>query len=148
MGKLIDQQKKLNNLSNTEIAARAEERGEKLGKSNIQRVASGDNPSLSRATIFGLAAGLGITPATVARAALADMGIMLTEPESDAEAAIKTDPTLSEHGRRLLLAMLSEIKSGPDSGKGPLLTGRGSVMGKSSASDHQQLTKRASARRK
>lgn len=114
LGALIEQQKKLNGLSDAQMVARAAQRGERLGKSNIGRVAAGENPSLSRATIFGLAAGLGITPASVARAALADMGIILTEPEADAETAIRTDPTLPEHGRRLLLTMLAEIRTGSD----------------------------------
>jgi hypothetical protein len=111
LGALIEQQKELNGLSDAQVVARAKERGQKLGKSNIGRVASGDNPSLSRNTIFGLAAGLGVTPATVARAALADMGIILTEPEADTEMAIRTDPTLSENGRRMLTALLHEIKA-------------------------------------
>lgn len=111
LGALIEQQKGLNGLSDAQVVARAKARGQVLGKSNVGRVAGGDNPSLSRGTIFGLAAGLGVTPATVARAALADMGIILTEPEADTETAIRTDPTLPEHGRRMLLALLHEIKS-------------------------------------
>lgn len=111
IGALIEQIQRLNDWSYTEIVARAVARGEKLGKSNIGRVATGENPSLSKATIFGLAAGLGVTPATVARAAVADMGIVLTEPDADAETAIRTDPTLPEHGRRLLLTMLAELKA-------------------------------------
>ncbi|UGT71857.1 hypothetical protein LTT66_17960 [Nocardia gipuzkoensis] len=111
LGALIEQQKRLNGLSDAQMVARAKARGEKLGKSNIGRVAGGDNPSLSRSTIFGLAAGLGVTPATVARAALADMGIILTEPEADSETAIRTDPTLSENGRGMLLALLQQIKA-------------------------------------
>jgi hypothetical protein len=111
LGALIEQQKQLNGLSDAQVVERAKARGQKLGKSNIGRVASGDNPSLSRGTIFGLAAGLGVTPATVARAALADMGIILTEPEADTETAIRTDPTLSENGRRMLTALLHEIKA-------------------------------------
>jgi hypothetical protein len=111
LGALIEQQKQLNGLSDAQVVERAKARGQKLGKSNIGRVASGDNPSLSRSTIFGLAAGLGVTPATVARAALADMGIILTESEADTETAIRTDPTLPENGRRMLTALLHEIKA-------------------------------------
>lgn len=111
LGALIEQQQRLNDLSYTDIVARAAKRGEKLGKSNIGRVAKGENPSLSRATIFGLAAGLGVTPATVARAALADMGIILAEADADTDTAIRSDPTLPDQGRRLLLAMLGEIRS-------------------------------------
>lgn len=111
LGALIEQQQRLNGYSYSDMVARAAQRGERLGKSNIGRVAAGDNPSLSRATIFGLAAGLGVTPATVARAVLADMGIIITEQDADTETAIRTDPTLPEGGRRLLLAMLAEIKS-------------------------------------
>lgn len=111
LGELIAQQLRLNRLSYSQIVARAKERGERLGKSNLGRVRVGDNPSISRATIFGLAAGLGIAPSTVARAALADMGITLAERDADTETAIRTDPTLPEQGRRLLLAMLGEIKS-------------------------------------
>ncbi|MFE7744442.1 hypothetical protein [Nocardia sp. NPDC057455] len=113
LGALIEQRKRLDDLSDADVVARAKARGEKLGKSNISRVATGANPSLSRATIFGLAAGLGVTPATVARAVLADMGIVLAEPDADSEAAIRADPTLPGHGRRLLLAMLGEIADRP-----------------------------------
>lgn len=111
LGALIEQQARLNDLSYSQIVKRAAERGEHLSKSNIGRVAAGSNPALTRATIFGLAAGLGVTPATVARAALADMGIILTEPDADSGAAIRTDPTLPENGRRLLLALLEQIKA-------------------------------------
>lgn len=111
LGVLIEQVQRLNGLSLADMAKRASARGERLSKSNTARVASGDNPNLSRATIYGLAAGLGVTPATVARAALADMGIILAETDSDTETAIRTDPTLPEHGRRMLLALLAEIRS-------------------------------------
>jgi transcriptional regulator with XRE-family HTH domain len=111
LGALIEQQQRLNGLSYADIVARANQRGEKLGKSNVGRVARGENPSLSRATILGLAAGLGVTPATVARAALADMDIVLTEPEADAETAIRSDPTLSDQGRQILLATLAGIRT-------------------------------------
>lgn len=112
LGALIEQQQTLNGLTYREIAARAEARGQRLTKSNIGRIAAGaDNPQLTKTTVFGLAAGLGITPATVARAALADMGIILTEPEADSETAIRTDPTLPEQGRRLLLALLEQIRA-------------------------------------
>jgi len=111
LGRLIEQQQKLEGLSYSAMAARAAARGEKLGKSNIGRMAGGESLSLGRATIFGLAAGLGVTPATVARAMLADMGIALTEPApDDAAAAIASDPTLSERHRRQLLAALSALK--------------------------------------
>lgn len=118
LGALVEQQKKINNLSDAQVVQRALDRGEKLGKSNLGRVATGDNPSLSRATIFGLAAGLGVTPATVAQAVLADMGIGLAEAEPDVETAIRTDPTLSVHGRRVLLAVLREMRIGQDSAEG------------------------------
>lgn len=114
IGALIEQQKRLNDLSDNQIVARATARGEKLGKSNIGRVAAGHNPALSRTTIYGLAAGLGVTPATVARAVLADMGIILTEAEADSETAVRADPTLPEQGRRLLLAMLAQIRADMD----------------------------------
>jgi transcriptional regulator with XRE-family HTH domain len=114
IGALIKQQQRQNGLSYADIAARANQRGETLSKSNIGKVARGENPSLSRTTIFGLAAGLGVTRATVARAALADMGIILAEPEADAETAIRTDPSLPDQGRRLLLAMLGEIRAMPE----------------------------------
>ncbi|WP_228002190.1 hypothetical protein [Nocardia australiensis] len=114
LGALIEQQKGLNNISDAQVVERAKQRGQKLGKSNIGRIAGGGNPAISRSAIFGLAAGLGVTPATVARAALADMGIILTEPEADSETAIRTDPTLSEQGRRMLLAVLHEVRSNGD----------------------------------
>lgn len=108
---LIEQVRRLNGLSLADMVKRATARGERLSTSNIARVSSGDNPNLSRATIYGLAAGLGVTPATVARAALADMGIVFPTVEPDTETAIRTDPTLPEQGQRMLLALLAEIRS-------------------------------------
>lgn len=142
LGALIEQQQLLNNLSYSDIARRAQEQGEKLGKSNIGRVASGENPSLSRATIYGLAAGLGVTAATVARAALADMGIILAEQGADSETAIRTDSSLSEHARRLLLTMLAQLKSDD-----PVPLPRASVLGRSNDDHHEEVTTRIQKRR-
>lgn len=151
LGALIEQQRRLNDLSYSQMVQRAADRGEHLSKSNIGRVATGTNPALTRATIFGLAAGLGVTPATVARAALADMGIILTEPEADSEVAIRTDPTLAEHGRRLLLALLSQIRADTNSDEpavGPLVTSRGSVTARSSDGQHADIAEHMARRRR
>jgi transcriptional regulator with XRE-family HTH domain len=111
LGALIAHQQELNGLSYDQIVQRALARGEKLGRANISRVVNGENPALSKATIMGLAAGLGVTPATVARAAVADMGIVLAEADADAETAIRTDPTLPERDRRILIAVLAEMRA-------------------------------------
>jgi hypothetical protein len=108
---LIETQKRANNLSDDKIVERARARGQKLGKSNLSRVRAQDNPSITKATIFGLAAGLGVTPRTVAVAVLTDMGIAINESSNDdAEFAIRADPSLSDFHRRTLLRMLTGFR--------------------------------------
>ncbi|WP_225731047.1 MULTISPECIES: hypothetical protein [unclassified Nocardia] len=110
LGALIEERKRLDRLSDAQVVARAKALGHDLGKSNLGRIANGAGVSLTRRTICALAAGLGTTPEIVARAVLADMGIVLPQISVDCEAAIRTDPSLSESARRVLLAAVREVR--------------------------------------
>lgn len=108
---LLDRIRELNGWSDTDIVRRATASGETLSKSNISRVRNTDVVSLTGTTIKGLAAGLGIPPGEVARAALESMGITLADAGSlDLETVIKTDSTLSNDNREMLLGLVSQMR--------------------------------------
>lgn len=96
-----------------DVVTRARLAGEKLGRSNLSNLRNKMTPQLSRATIYGLAAGLGVTPSTVANAALQSWGIELRTIETtDAVETIRIDPTLGESQRRQLVALVAEMRGG------------------------------------
>lgn len=108
---LLDRIRELNGWSDTDIVRRATASGETLSKSNISRVRNTDVVSLTGTTIKGLAAGLGIPSGEVARAALESMGITLADAGSlDLETVIKTDSTLSNDNREMLLGLVSQMR--------------------------------------
>jgi hypothetical protein len=95
-----------------DVVARAKQQGEKLGRSNLSKLRGEMTPLLSRATVYGLAAGLGVTPATVARAALRSWGIDTMSTEvTDAAETVRIDPSLGESQRRQLLALIAEMRA-------------------------------------
>lgn len=108
---LLDRIRELNGWSDTQIVERATRAGETLSKSNISRVRNTDVVSLTGSTIRGLAAGLGIPQGEVARAALESMGITLADAGNlDLETVIKTDATLSNDNREMLLGLVSQMR--------------------------------------
>lgn len=112
LGALITEQMRRNDWSLDEVVERAREQDEKLGRANLNKLQKSPPKSLTRVTIFGLAAGLGVTPLTVANAALASMGISpLSTEVTDALATIDIDPSLSEQDRRRLRALILEMRA-------------------------------------
>ncbi|KZS66545.1 hypothetical protein A4G26_09035 [Mycobacterium kansasii] len=101
-----------NRWSLTDVVHRMQSAGYRgIGKSRLGQVRNGPVESIKRDVIFALAAGLGVTPLTVANAALESMGISTRPAEvTDSAATITIDPTLSEPNRRQLLAMLREMR--------------------------------------
>lgn len=94
------------------VVERAQKAGEKLGRSNLHKLTREAPVSLTRATIYGLAAGLGVTPLTVANAALESMGINPRPIEvTDSLSTISIDPTLSEQDRKYLTTLIKEMRN-------------------------------------
>lgn len=94
-----------------DVERRAREQGEKLNRSTISSLRQAMTPSVTRDLIFGLAAGLGVTPLTVATAAIESWGITTRPNEvTDSLDTISIDPTLSDRDRRQLRAMVADMR--------------------------------------
>lgn len=115
LGELISQRMKDEGWSLDDVVDRAVTRGEKLGRSNLHRMQYEPPESLTRSTVFGLAAGLGVTPLSVANKALESMGINPRPAETtDSLATVRIDPTLTEANRAQLRALIMEMRSTSD----------------------------------
>lgn len=112
---LIQAVEDANGWSDPEVAERARQRGHTISKSNISRLRLEPVRSIKGDAVKALAAGLGISPLDIADAALASMGIQRTNTSrTDVEAAILRDPVLAESQRRMLLALLREMRGTTD----------------------------------
>lgn len=108
---LIQAVEDANGWSDPEVAERARKRGYTISKSNILRLRLEPVRSIKGDAIKALAAGLGISPLDIADAALASMGIHRTNAaDNDVETAIRRDPLLADAQRRMLLALLREMR--------------------------------------
>lgn len=108
---LIRRTCELNGWSETEVSRRAQHAGHKLSKSNVNRIRNEPVVSLTATTIRGLAAGLGVAPIVVVRAAVAAMGFADdTTVDGGVEYAIGMDVGLSERDKRVLLATVHEMR--------------------------------------
>lgn len=98
------------------VVSRAEARGEKLEKSNLSKLKNRVTPQISRATVYGLAAGLGVTPLTVANAMLESWDIEPHPAEvTDCVETIRVDPSLGERQRAELIALVQAMRqASPD----------------------------------
>lgn len=94
-----------------DVERRARERGESLSKTTVAALRREMTPQISRVTVNALAAGLGVTPLTVANAALESWGISTHPAEvTDSLATIAIDPSLSERDRRQLRTLITEMR--------------------------------------
>jgi len=102
-----------------DVERQAREQGESLNRSTVSGLRNAMTPSITRANVFGLAAGLRVTPLTVALAAIESWGIE-TRPaeETDSLATIAIDPTLSDRDRRQLRAMVTDMRENSTLTKG------------------------------
>ncbi|UYL86896.1 immunity repressor [Gordonia phage RavenCo17] len=99
-------------MSLDDVVEKAQKAGEKLGRSNLHKLTKEAPLSLTRATIYGLAAGLGVTPLTVANAAIESMGIATRPIEvTDTLTTAAIDPTLSEQDRKYLSTLIREMRN-------------------------------------
>jgi hypothetical protein len=105
-----------------DVERQARERGESLNRSTVSDLRKRMTPSITRANVFGLAAGLGVTPLTVANAALESWGISTRLVEvTDSLATIAVDPTLSERDRRQLRNIIQDLREQSTTGDSRVL---------------------------
>lgn len=110
LDQLIEGVKRANDWSDPDLVNNAKERNHVLSKSNISRM-RGPLVSVKAEVIFALAAGLRVTPAQVAIAAIESMGIPLPEHELPTpEQSIRLDTSLSVKDKTLLFAVLEQIR--------------------------------------
>jgi hypothetical protein len=94
-----------------DVERRARERGESLSKTTVGALRREMTPHITRVTVYGLAAGIGVTPLTVANAALESWGIDTHPAEvTDSLATIAIDPTLSDRDRRQLRTLITDMR--------------------------------------
>lgn len=108
---LIDGVKAANSWSDPDLVRNAEERHHVLSKSNISRIRK-PVVSIKKELIHALAAGLRVSPAQVAIAAIESMGIALPQYESPTpEQSIRSDTSLSVRDRDTLLVLLKRMRT-------------------------------------
>lgn len=101
-----------NRWSLQDVVDRIEAAGHSISKSRLGQIRNDPVESIKGDLIIALADGLGVTPLTVANAALASMGIEPRPGEvTDSVATIRTDPTLSDANRKLLVAMIKQMRA-------------------------------------
>ncbi len=94
-----------------DVERRAREQGESLNKTTVSDLRRAMSPSINRSNIYGLAAGLGVTPLAVANAALESWGIETRPVEvTDSLATIAVDPSLSDRDRRQLRTIITDMR--------------------------------------
>ncbi|WP_432678004.1 hypothetical protein ACRAJ3_25055 [Rhodococcus pyridinivorans] len=107
LGALIEQAKKANGWSDTDVANRAKARGHELSKSNVARIRNDEVTTLVGKQLHALSAGLGIPVQQLAAAGLESMGIPgYIASATDAEQAVRLDPSLPDHVRRTLITII------------------------------------------
>src|SRR3954451_23175587 len=124
IGRLISEVQAANRWSYADIADNAQSAGRRLSKSRVESLRNAALPSISVKAIEALAAGLRVSPERVAQAAIESMGFALEAGSASAEAAIASDPALSEPVRRVLLAALAAGHEQAGGGRGPRAPGR------------------------
>ncbi|MCK8674141.1 hypothetical protein M1M07_23895 [Rhodococcus sp. HM1] len=122
LGALIEQAKKANGWSDIDVANRAKARGHVLSKSNVARIRNDEVTTLVGKQLHALSAGLGVSVQQLAAAGLESMGIPgYIASATDAEQAVRMDPSLPEHVRRTLITIIRNERDrslGDDHGAG------------------------------
>lgn len=114
LDQLIEGVKRANNWSDPDLVKNAKEQRHVLSKSNISRM-RGPLVSIKAELIFALAAGLRVTPAQVAIAALESMGVAVPEYALPTpEQAVRLDTSLAARDKDVLLALLKQLRGSPD----------------------------------
>jgi hypothetical protein len=111
LAQLIDSIKAANDWSDPDLVNNAKEKHHVLSKSNISRYRL-PLVSIKGEIIHALAAGLRISPAQVATAAVESMGIPLPQYDgATPEQAVRLDTDLSVKDKRLVLSLLQQLRA-------------------------------------
>ena len=111
LARLIDGVKDANNWSDPDLVTNAEKVGAHLSKSNISRYRK-PLVSIKGEVIQALAAGLRVTPAQVATAAIESMGIpLLAHDRPTPEQAVLLDTDLSARDKSAILALIAQLRT-------------------------------------
>jgi hypothetical protein len=113
LGRLIEQRMDHpdHHWSVRDVERQARIQGESLNRTTVSDLRKKMTPSITRANVLGLAAGLGVTPLTVAIAALESWGIQTRPVEvTDSLATIAIDPTLSDRDKRQLRTLIADMR--------------------------------------
>lgn len=114
LAELIDAVEKANGWSDEDVARTARARGHQLTKQNISRVRNEPVTTLVPKQLRALADGLQLPTRQVVQAALRSADLAPGEPALSVDEAIRSDPTLSGHDRRVLLAALKAMRETDD----------------------------------
>lgn len=115
LGKLIDAAARANNGRSMRAAADlATKRGAPISSSHISKNAR-EIDTVTPQLIRGIAMGYDLPEEEVARAVLADLGIIVPDYSPTPESAIRRDPNLSSEARAMLLAAIRAARSRPAS---------------------------------
>ncbi len=110
LGQLIDTASRANHGRSMQAAADlATSRGCTISKSHISDAARKVETVTPR-LIKGIAAGYDIPESEVARAMLADLGVVIEDYNTSPESAIRRDPDLSSEARAILLAAIDAAR--------------------------------------
>lgn len=110
LDQLIEGVKRANGWSDPDLVKNAKEHHYVLSKSNISRM-RGELVSIKADVVYALAAGLRVSPAQVAMAAIESMGIALPRYESPTpEQAVRMDSSLSTKDKALVLGLLKQMR--------------------------------------
>lgn len=107
LGVLVDQICDANGWSRREVADRAKAAGHELSHQRISQMCGDDPlPGIQGDKIHALAVGLRTSPVRIALAAMAAMGVPVSNEDISPAEAIMRDPHLSEDTKQALLAIL------------------------------------------
>lgn len=118
LGRLIETASRANHGRSMQDAADLATRlGAPISKSHISKNARRVQ-SVTPQLIRGIAAGYGIEPEDVVRAALADLGFAIPDYTPSPESAIRRDPDLGVQAKAILLAAVSAARQSFDEPQG------------------------------
>ncbi len=112
LGRLIADVMQTNGWTLADVSRRASQHGQQLSPQNVSRLRNEPIVSVVGKWVQALAYGLDLPPATIATAAVQSMGFTIDGPAVvSPEDSIAHDQRLSERDRRLVLAVLRELRA-------------------------------------
>ncbi len=110
LGQLIQSIEDGNGWTLRHIARRIESSGMSMSHTHLGNLKNKPIQSVTSNMLEALSVGLGVSQGEVASAALASMGVLIRTEGGGLDVAITRDPALTDFDRRLLRAMVREIR--------------------------------------